>query len=173
VGATVKSFQNVSEFLPLAGTMTAVFCVTPATLLELYSRGGLAGLRLGTALAVVAVDSLGVAMNLGPRPTVLQPGIAQLARAVVQSIQQAIQGVVPSDVRLEPVIFDGAAICEVDVPSRNSVPLSPPSTPVSPAPVSSPVIEPIPLEGEASPSRALGWSGAIEPGQSTGFSRKC
>ncbi|MEI7880757.1 MAG: LacI family DNA-binding transcriptional regulator [bacterium] len=133
VGATVRSFHSVSEFLPMAETMTAVFCVTPAALLELYSRGSAGGLRLGTDLAVVAVDSLGVAANLMPRPTVLQPGIAQLGQAVAQSIQQAIQGVVPGDVRLEPVIFDGETITALPLPS-SAEPVSNPGPAVAPQP---------------------------------------
>ena len=159
VGAMVRSFHSVTEFLPMAETMTAVFCVTPAALLELYSRGCAAGLRPGVDLAVVAVDSLGLAANLVPRPTVIQPGIAQLGQAVTRSIQQVIQGMVPGDVRLDPVIFDGDPICGADVPIRLSVPVipsiapkpsvstpvSPPEKPVVPAGQSSVTVSPPPV----------------------------
>ena len=147
VGATVRSFRSVTEFLPMAETMTAVFCVTPAALLELYSRGCAAGLRLGTDLAVVAVDNLGVAVNLVPRPTVLQPGIGRLGQAVAQAIQQAIQGTTPGDVRLDPVIVDGDPICVADVTTRVSVPPAPVETPkppvLTPVPPSAKPITPV------------------------------
>ena len=140
VGATVRSFNSAAEFLPTAETMTAVFCVTPAVLLELYSRGFAAGLRLGTDLAVVAVDTLGVATNLVPRPTVLQPGIARLGQAVVQLLQQLIQGATPGDIRLEPVISDGDQI----TPFSQSIPVSPP-------PVMAPKLATVPPQKAPSP----------------------
>ncbi len=135
VGATIRSFNSVAEFLPTASTMTAVFCLTPAVLLELYSRGCAAGLRPGTDLAVVAVDPLGVAANLVPRPTVLQPGIARLGQAVVQLLQQVIQGATLGDIRLDPVIFDGDPI----TPFSPSIPVaSPPVATPNPASVPPP-----------------------------------
>ncbi len=106
-GATVRSFNAVTEFLPVSGSVTAVFCGSSAMLLELYSRGLSAGLRLGVDLAVVAVDRLGVAAYLVPRPTVLKPGGSQLGQAAARLILQAIEGAVPGDLRLEPVLVDG------------------------------------------------------------------
>ena len=121
-GATVRSFNSVAEFLPVAESVTAVFCGSSAVLLELYSRGLPAGLRLGSALAVVAVDRLGVVAHLVPRPTVLKPGGTQLGQAAARLLQQAIEGSVPGDVRLEPVLVDGDSMPEAPIQSTVAKP---------------------------------------------------
>ena len=112
-GATTRCFNSVAEFLPVSGSVTAVFCGSSSVVLELYSRGLSAGLRLGSSLAVVAVDRLGVAAHLVPRPTVLKSGGTQLGQAAARLIQQAIGGAVPGDIRLEPVLVDGDSMPEI------------------------------------------------------------
>jgi DNA-binding LacI/PurR family transcriptional regulator len=121
-GATTLCFNSVAEFLPVAESVTAVFCGSSAVLLELYSRGLPAGLRLGSSLAVVAVDHLGVAAHLVPRPTVLKPGGTQLGQAAARLLQQAIEGSVPGDVRLEPVLVDGDSMPEAPIQSTVAKP---------------------------------------------------
>ena len=132
-GATTRCFNSVAEFLPVSGSVTAVFCGSSSVVLELYSRGLSAGLRLGSSLAVVAVDRLGVAAYLVPRPTVLKPGGNQLGQAAARLIQQAITGARPGDIQLEPVLVDGDSIPVLTVstgsPQVVSVPYIPPVAP--------------------------------------------
>ena len=146
-GATVRSFASVTEFLPLAGTVTAVFCISSSVLLELYSRGLADGQRLGTNLAVVAVDGLGVAANLVPRPTVLHPGAAQLGQAAARVLLQAIQGTPSGNVRLDPVLVDGDKI-STPLASSPQVAAVPSVSPVTPKP---PVSAPTPVPAKPVP----------------------
>ena len=151
-GVTVRSFGSVPEFMAVSGTLTAVYCGSTAALMEVYGRGAAA--IQAKALAVVAVDHVGVAAQMFPRPAVLQPGIAKLGQAVVQLLRQVLQGESPGDIRLDPVIFEGDPIVSppivppvitppVNVPTPKPVLVTPPAAP-PPAPVITPRIPVVP-----------------------------
>jgi hypothetical protein len=142
-GGTVRSFGSVPEFMAESGTMTAVYCGSTATLMELYGRGAAA--IQSNALAVVAVDQVGVAAQMFPRPAVLQPGIARLGQAAVQLLRQVLRGERPSDIRLDPVIFEGDPVgLVVELLNRQSVPAGVGQTSASGVPV----VEPPPIAPE-------------------------
>jgi len=109
-GVTPRLCGSVPEYIPLMGAIPAAFCVSSATLLELYCQSLGAGRRPGTDLAVVAADKQGLASHLIPRPVAYQPNTTQLGQAAARFIQLAIQGSTPGDVRLDPVISEGDSI---------------------------------------------------------------
>ena len=140
VGATARIFNSAKEFMPFAGNVTAAFCLSSAALLELYSPVCGIGQRAGSDLAVVALDGLGVAAHLVPRPTVIQPGVTPLAQAVARLLQQVMQGVAPGEIRLAPAITEGDSIPTVVVKAPVvSVPVSQPVAPPPPVPVQVPI----------------------------------
>jgi len=99
--------STVTDFLAAPQDATAVFCATSAALLEFYIRCPAKGIRPGTDMAVVGADDLDLAASLVPRPTVLHQGLARIGEIAAQVIQQVIQGTVPGEIRLTPVITPG------------------------------------------------------------------
>ena len=128
-GGRVRMVSTVTDFLTAPQEATAVFCATPAALLEFYIRCPWKGIRPGTDMAVVGADDLGLAANLVPRPTVLHQGMARIGEIAAQVIQQVIQGTVPGEIRLTPIITPGETESK---PEEEVAPRPQPSEPVNP-----------------------------------------